>query len=206
MHLSEGVLHTPVLLSGAALAIAGIAVGLRRLESENLPLTALFAAAFFVAGTIHVPVGIGSVHLILNGMAGLFLGWAVFPAFLIALLLQVIFFSFGGFAVLGVNLCVMATPAVIVHYLFCSRLQPQMTLKDRLLVGIGAGVIGVGGAGALASFVLMLDGGKSYLDLVWLLLVSHVPVFILDSIISVGVITSLCKMYPAVLNRTENFS
>lgn len=206
MHLSEGVLHTPVLLSGAALAIAGIAVGLRRLESENLPLTALFAAAFFVAGTIHVPVGIGSVHLILNGMAGLFLGWAVFPAFLIALLLQVIFFSFGGFAVLGVNLCVMAAPAVIVHYLFRSRLQPQMTLKDRLLVGIGAGVIGVGGAGALASFVLMLDGGKSYLDLVWLLLVSHMPVFILDSIISVGVITSLCKMYPAVLNRTENFS
>ena len=77
MHLSEGVLHTPILLAGAVLAVAGIAVGLRRLESERLPLTALFAAAFFVAGTIHVPVGIGSVHLILNGMAGLFLGWAV---------------------------------------------------------------------------------------------------------------------------------
>ena len=66
MHLSEGVLHTPILLAGAVLAVAGIAVGLRRLESERLPLTALFAAAFFVAGTIHVPVGIGSVHLILN--------------------------------------------------------------------------------------------------------------------------------------------
>ena len=206
MHLSEGVLHTPILLAGAVLAVAGIAVGLRRLESERLPLTALFAAAFFVAGTIHVPVGIGSVHLILNGMAGLFLGWAVFPAFLIALLLQVIFFSFGGFAVLGVNLCVMETPAVIAHYLFRSRLQPHMALKDRLLVGIGSGVIGVGGAGALASFVLMLDGGKSYLNLVWLLLVSHIPVFILDSIISVGVITLLGKMYPEVMNRTENIS
>ena len=202
MHLSEGVLHTPILLAGAVLAVVGIAVGLRRLESERLPLTALFAAAFFVAGTIHVPVGIGSVHLILNGMAGLFLGWAVFPAFLIALLLQVIFFSFGGFAVLGVNLCVMATPAVIADYLFRSRLQPNMALKDRLLVGIGSGVIGVGGAGALASFVLMLDGGKSYLNLVWLLLVSHIPVFILDSIISVGVITLLGKMYPEVMNRT----
>ena len=206
MHLSEGVLHTPILLAGAVLAVAGIAVGLRRLESERLPLTALFAAAFFVAGTIHVPVGIGSVHLILNGMAGLFLGWAVFPAFLIALLLQVIFFSFGGFAVLSVNLCVMATPAVIAHYLFRSRLQPHMALKDRLLVGIGSGVIGVGGAGALASFVLMLDGGKSYLNLVWLLLVSHIPVFILDSIISVGVITLLGKMYPEVMNRTEHVS
>lgn len=78
MHLSEGVLHTPILLAGAVLAVAGIAVGLRRLESERLPLTALLPLHFFVAGTIHVPVGIGSVHLILNGMAGLFLGWAVF--------------------------------------------------------------------------------------------------------------------------------
>ena len=80
MHLSEGVLHTPVLLGGAAVALVCVMIGLKRLNSQQLPLTALFAAAFFVAGTIHVPVGIGSVHLILNGMAGLFLGWAVFPA------------------------------------------------------------------------------------------------------------------------------
>jgi len=200
MHLSEGVLHAPVLLANAVLATGGVAIGLRKLEQERLPLTALFAAAFFVAGTIHVPVGIGSVHLILNGMAGLFLGWTVFPAFLIALLLQVLFFSFGGFAVLGVNLCIMAIPAVIAHYLWRARLRPQMSLKDRLFVGIGAGVVGVGGAAALASLELMLDGGKSYTDLVWLLLASHLPVFVLDSVISVGVISLLCKMYPDALN------
>ena len=200
MHLSEGVLHAPVLLANAVLAAGGVAIGLRKLEQERLPLTALFAATFFVAGTIHVPVGIGSVHLILNGMAGLFLGWTVFPAFLIALLLQVLFFSFGGFAVLGVNLCIMAIPAVIAHYLWRARLRPQMSLKDRLFVGIGAGVVGVGGAAALASLELMLDGGKSYTDLVWLLLASHLPVFVLDSVISVGVISLLCKMYPDALN------
>lgn len=200
MHLSEGVLHAPVLLANAVLAAGGIAIGLRKLEQERLPLTALFAAAFFVAGTIHVPVGIGSVHLILNGMAGLFLGWTVFPAFLIVLLLQVLFFSFGGFAVLGVNLCIMAIPAIIAHYLWRARLRPQMSLKDRLFVGIGAGVVGVGGAAALASLELMLDGGKSYTDLVWLLLASHLPVFVLDSVISVGVISLLCKMYPDALN------
>ena len=199
MHLSEGVLHTPVLLAGVALAGVGVAIGLRRLESERLPLTALFAAAFFVAGTIHVPVGIGSVHLILNGMAGLFLGWAVFPAFLIALLLQVLFFSFGGFAVLGVNLCVMALPAVAAHYLLRGYLQPDMGLMAKLFTGIGSGVIGVGGAGALASLVLALDGGKHYQDLIALLLLSHLPVFLLDSIISYGVISLLGKMYPAAL-------
>ncbi len=199
MHLSEGVLHTPVLLAGAALAVVCVAVGLRRLDSERLPLTALFAAAFFVAGTIHVPLGIGSVHLILNGMAGLFLGWAVFPAFLIALLLQVLFFSFGGFAVLGVNLCVMAFPAVAAHYLLRGYLQPDMGPMAKLFTGVGTGVIGVGGAGALASLVLALDGGKHYQDLIALLLLSHLPVFVLDSIISYGVISLLGKMYPAAL-------
>ena len=199
MHLSEGVLHTPVLLAGVALAVVGVAVGLRRLESEGLPLTALFAAAFFVAGTIHVPVGIGSVHLILNGMAGLFLGWAVFPAFLIALLLQLLFFSFGGFAVLGVNLCVMALPAVAAHYVLRGYLKPDMGIMAKLIAGLGAGIIGVGGAGALASLVLALDGGKHYQDLIALLLLSHLPVFVLDGIISYGVISLLSKMYPSAL-------
>ena len=199
MHLSEGVLHTPVLLAGVALAVVGVAVGLRRLESERLPLTALCAAAFFVAGTIHVPVGIGSVHLILNGMAGLFLGWAVFPAFLIALLLQVLFFSFGGFAVLGVNLCVMALPAVVAHYVLRGYLKPDMGRMAKLFTGLGAGIIGVGGAGALASLVLAIDSGKHYQDLIALLLLSHLPVFVLDGIISYGVISLLSKMYPSAL-------
>ena len=199
MHLSEGVLHTPVLLAGVALAGVGVAVGLRRLESERLPLTALFAAAFFVAGTIHVPVGIGSVHLILNGMAGLFLGWAVFPAFLIALLLQVLFFSFGGFAVVGVNLCVMALPAVAAHYVLRGYLKPDMGSVAKLFTGLGAGIIGVGGAGTLASLVLAIDGGKHYQDLIALLLLSHLPVFVLDGIISYGVISLLSKMYPSAL-------
>ena len=199
MHLSEGVLHTPVLLAGVALAGVGVAVGLRRLESDRLPLTALFAAAFFVAGTIHVPVGIGSAHLILNGMAGLFLGWAVFPAFLIALLLQVLFFSFGGFAVLGVNLCVMALPAVAAHYVLRGYLKPDMGAMAKLITGLGAGIIGVSGAGALASLVLALDGGKHYQDLIALLLLSHLPVFVLDGMISYGVISLLSKMYPSAL-------
>ena len=199
MHLSEGVLHTPVLLAGVVFAVVGVAVGLRRLESERLPLTALFAAAFFVAGTIHVPVGIGSVHLILNGMAGLFLGWAVFPAFLIALLLQVLFFSFGGFAVLGVNLCVMALPAVAAHYVLRGYLKPDMGAMAKLITGLGAGIIGVSGAGALASLVLALDGGKHYQDLIALLLLSHLPVFVLDGMISYGVISLLSKMYPSAL-------
>lgn len=78
MHLSEGVLHLPVLAGAGVVAAAGVAIGIRQLDTSRLSLAALFGAAFFVAGTIHVPIGVSSVHLILNGLAGLFLGWAVF--------------------------------------------------------------------------------------------------------------------------------
>ena len=198
MHLSEGVLHSQTLIVGAAVAVAGIALGLKRLKSDRLSLTALFAAAFFVASTIHIPVGIGSVHLILNGVAGIFLGWAVFPAFLIALVLQALLFSFGGFSVLGVNLCIMALPALVVHYLSRPLLR-ELTRKRLISAGILAGVLGVGGSALIASLVLAMDGGKQYADLIGLLIVSHLPVFLVDSLISVGVLLTLAKMMPEAL-------
>ena len=198
MHLSEGVLHSSTLIAGAVVAAAGIAIGLKSLKSDRLSLTALFASAFFVASTIHIPVGIGSVHLILNGIAGIFLGWAVFPAFLIALALQALLFSFGGFAVLGVNLCIMALPALVVHYL--SRLLLRELTRKRLIsTGILAGVLGVGGSALIASLVLAMDSGKQYADLIGLLIVSHLPVFLVDSLISVGVLLTLAKMMPEAL-------
>ena len=200
MHLSEGVLHSSTLLVGAAVAIVGMAIGLKQLKSDRLSLTALFASAFFVASTIHIPVGIGSVHLILNGVAGIFLGWAVFPAFLIALALQALLFSFGGFSVLGVNLCIMALPALVMHYLSRPLLR-ELTRTRLISAGILAGVLGVGGSALIASLVLAMDGGKQYADLIGLLIVSHLPVFVVDSLISVGVLFTLAKMMPETLHR-----
>lgn len=202
MHLSEGVLHTPTLIAGYVTAIVGMTIGLKKIEGQKLPLVALFAAAFFVAGTIHIPVGVGSVHLILNGIAGLFLGWAVFPAFLIALVLQLLLFSFGGFSVLGINLCIMALPAVAVHYLLKPYFIENATNKRLGIIGGLSGVIGVGGAAMLASLVLALDGGATYLHLIGLLLISHLPVFVVDSLISISILTLLVKMRASIYHET----
>ncbi len=68
MHISEGVLSPPILISGAALAMLGTAVGLRKLDYENVPKTAILSAAFFIASLVHIPIGPSSVHLILNGL------------------------------------------------------------------------------------------------------------------------------------------
>lgn len=202
MHLSEGVLHTPTLVVGYVLAIVGIVIGLKKVEEKKLPLVALFSAAFFVAGTIHIPVGVGSVHLVLNGIAGLFLGWAVFPAFLIALILQLLLFSFGGFSVLGVNLCIMTLPAVAVHYLLKPYFVENISNKRLGVIGGLSGVIGVGGAAILASVVLALDGGSTYSHLITLLLISHLPVFVVDSLISMSILMLLVKMRVSIYHET----
>ena len=57
MHISEGVLSPAVLAGGAALAVAGTAIGLKKLDYEAIPRVAILSAAFFVATLIHVPVG-----------------------------------------------------------------------------------------------------------------------------------------------------
>ncbi|MFM8584932.1 MAG: energy-coupling factor ABC transporter permease, partial [Gammaproteobacteria bacterium] len=116
MHLADGVLDLPTLVGSALCATAGLAWGLRKLSPTTLPTAALFAAVFFVIGTLHIPVGIGSVHLILNGLIGLLLGWLAFPVIFVALILQALLFSFGGFTVLGANTLLLAAPAVLAHF------------------------------------------------------------------------------------------
>jgi len=47
MHLSEGVLHTPVLLAGVALAAIGVAVGLRRLDGRTFAFNRIVCCRIF---------------------------------------------------------------------------------------------------------------------------------------------------------------
>ncbi|MEH6629849.1 MAG: cobalt transporter CbiM [Halopseudomonas aestusnigri] len=117
MHIVDGALSNPVLIGGGVLAAAGVAYSLKKLEPEDLPRVGVLSAVFFVVSLIHVPLGFSSVHLILNGLLGIILGWAAFPALAVALLLQAIFFGFGGLTVLGVNAVNIAFPAVMVFYL-----------------------------------------------------------------------------------------
>jgi len=121
MHISEGVLSWPVLAGGAAIAAAAVGVGLRRLPDERIPVAGLLCALFFVAALIHIPVGIASVHLVLNGLCGVLLGWAAFPVIAAALTLQALLFGFGGLSTLGVNILVMGMPALIAAAAFRAR-------------------------------------------------------------------------------------
>lgn len=199
MHISEGILSGPVLAGGALAAALGIGLGLRRLDVENTPKTAMLAAVFFVASLIHVPVGPGNVHLILNGLAGILLGWAVFPALAVALFLQAMLFQFGGLTVLGVNVLTMALPGLAAYGGF--RLCRGATRSPQVVFGLGValGALSVLASGLLLTAALAL-GGRGFLNVAAGLVVVHVPVMVADGLVTGSALLFLRAVRPDLLD------
>jgi len=196
VHISEGVLSAPVLVSGGVLAAAGTAIGLKKIDYDHLARVGILSATFFVASLVHVPIGPSSVHLIMNGIVGLLLGWAAFPAILVALLLQGVFFQFGGITTLGVNTIIMALPAVICSYLFAPLLH-----KDRkylLLAGFGCGFCAVLFGGVIVGLALMFTE-ENFLKVAMLVVMAHIPVMIIEGIVTAFCVAFLKKVQPAML-------
>ncbi len=197
MHISEGVLSAPVLLTGAGATIGGVFIGLKQLSAERIPQVALLSAAFFIASLIHVPLGPSSVHLILNGLIGIILGWLSFPALLVALFLQAILFQFGGLTTLGVNTFNMAFPAVVVYYLF----RPLIKSNLPLVSSIGsflAGALGVFLAGIFVALELSFTG-ENFGAAAKLILVAHLPIMIIEGIVTIIIVGFLQKVRPEIL-------
>lgn len=201
MHISEGVLSGPVLLSGAALAAAGTAVGLKTLDYDRIAKAGMLAGAFFVASLVHVPFGPVSVHLILNGLVGLLLGWAAFPAILVALTLQAVFFQFGGITTLGVNTTLMALPAVLCQLAFGRLLFRRPTVAGAAAFACGS--LSVALAGVVASLALMFTE-ESFWSVAALVLAAHVPVMIIEGIITAMCVLFIRRVQPTMLPAWRN--
>lgn len=199
MHIAEGVLSPVILGGGAVLAALGVTLGLRRLDYERLMTVAVAAAVFFVGSLVHVPVGLSSAHLILNGLVGALLGWGAFPAILVALVLQGVLFQYGGITVLGVNTVTMATPAVLSAWLFCPLLRRP---RWRFLGGFCLGACSVAGAALLTALALgMTDEG--FVGAAQVLLVAHVPVMVVEGLVTALLVGFLARVRPAILGLGE---
>jgi len=196
MHISEGVLSGPVLASGAALAAAGTAVGLKKMDYDQVAKAGMLSAAFFVASLIHVPIGPSSVHLILNGIVGILLGWAAFPAILVALVLQAVLFQFGGITALGVNTVIMALPAVSAYLL----VRPLLFRRPKvaLAAAFAGGLLSVLLSALLAAAALMFTE-RNFLEVAGLLVAAHIPVMIIEGVVTAACIAFLKKVQPAML-------
>ena len=197
MHISEGILSGPVLISGMALAASGTAIGLKKLDFERIPRAAILSSAFFVASLIHVPIGPSSVHMILNGIVGLMLGWGAFPVILVALILQAVFFQFGGITTLGVNTMIMALPAVFCYYLFGGLVRKRSGIA--LPAAFACGAFSVFFGGIMVGLALIFTE-ENFLKVSYLVVAAHVPVMIIEGLITAFCVGFLKKVQPDMLH------
>ena len=196
MHISEGVLSAPILVSGMALTAAGTAVGLKKLDYERIAKAGMLSAAFFVASLIHVPVGPSNVHLILNGIVGLLLGWAAFPAILVALILQAVLFQFGGITTLGVNTTIMALPAVLCYMAFGPLIQRPHPVA--MMAAFACGFLAVFLGAVLVGLALIFTE-ENFLEVAAIVIAAHLPVMIIEGIVTALCVAFLKKVQPELL-------
>ena len=197
MHISEGVLSGPVLAGGAIISVAGLALGLKNIDYDKLPRVALLSAVFFVASLIHLPVGPSSIHLVLNGLVGIILGWAAFPALFVGLVLQAVLFQFGGLTVLGVNTATMALPAVLGYYLFA----PLLRRGGRIalpLAAFAAGFCAIVFSAVLTGVSLYMSG-EAFLGAAWAIVAANLPGMIIEGVVTAVAVVFLKKVKPELL-------
>jgi len=197
VHISEGVLSAPVLVTGAALTAGGCSIGLKKLDYDRIPQVAILTSAFFVASLIHVPIGPSSVHLVLNGLMGLLLGWPAFPAILIALFLQALLFQFGGITSLGVNTFNMALPAIFCFYLFGYAVKGRNNLIS-MGSAFACGFLGI----LMASFMVAISlvfTGDPFWGIAKVVVIAHLPIMVIEGLITLFSAGFLRKLKPELL-------
>lgn len=197
MHISEGILSAPVLITGAALTAAGVGFGLKKMDYDKIPQVAILSAVFFVAALIHVPIGPTSVHLILNGIMGIMLGAAAFPAIMVALLLQAVLFQFGGITTIGVNTFNMAFPALVCFYLFRHWVKHE-NVTVALSFAFACGFLAVL-LGSIMVAISLVFTGEAFLALAKLVVMAHLPVMIIEGFFTMFCVGFLRKVRPEML-------
>jgi cobalt/nickel transport system permease protein len=204
MHISEGVLSPPVLLTGACLAAGGLALGLKKTDYDRLPEAAVLAAAFFVASLVHLPIGPAAVHLVLPGICGILLGWSAFPAIFIGLSLQAILFQYGGLVVLGVNTAIMAGPAVLFGLAaagMVARDNPAIRYAAEFICGAGSVLM----SGTLAALALAASD-KAFDWAALAVVAAHLPIMAAEGALTIIIVEFVRKVRPEMLRRPPRTS
>jgi cobalt/nickel transport system permease protein len=200
MHISEGVLSSPVLFTGGAITAVGTAIGLKSLDYDKIMTVAMLTATFFVASLIHVPIGPGNVHLILGGLMGIVLGWGCFPAILTALFLQAIFFHYGGLTVIGVNTSTMALPALFCYYIF--RPWIKNNGNKRKIAAFCCGFFSILFSSLIMALALATTD-TGFLGVAKLVIAAHLPLMVIEGIITMFTVLFLSKVQPEFLGIGE---
>ena len=195
MHISDGVLSFEATAVVSAISLIALIKAVRDLKNEDISLTAVASAMFFIASFIHIPFGVTQIHLILLGVIGILISWSSFIAVFVALLLQALLLGYGGIVSLGVNLFVMAAPAVIVHYLY------QFGFVKRLNDKVKFFLVGFTGTFFATLFLaLILYFSKEEYSYAALTIFSvNIITMVIEGIVSMFLLLFIKKVYLSIL-------
>lgn len=197
MHISEGVLSAPVLITGIVGTAVLAAATMRKMDLEEIPKVSVITSVFFVSSLIHVPIGVTSVHLILNGLVGVILGWRAFPAVLVGLVLQAILFGHGGVTVIGVNSLMMGGGALIAYIVWKQRYHFSFKRRE-FIFGALAGATGVGISGIVLA-VALATTGEAFHAVAGAVLLAHIPIIIIEAGVVGACAEFLSRVKPEIL-------
>ena len=194
MHISEGVLSAPVLLAGWAVTAPAVAAILWRVKQAEIPRIACFSALFFVASFVHLPVGVSSMHLMLSGLVGAFLGPRAILAIFVALFLQGVFFGFGGLSVLGVNTAVIGFPAVLGGLFAAAAKAQELKVRTQKIYLFLAGFVPIVCSMLLLDLVLFISG-REFFAIATLISLEGAILAVLEGIITLFALSFIAKFY-----------
>jgi cobalt/nickel transport system permease protein len=149
VHIPDGFVSTPVAVAGAAVAVVGLTICVRRAGQDGterqLPLAGLVAAFFLVVGAPIIPVAVGtSGHLLGGTLAVALLGpWLGPVVITVVTVAQALFLGDGGVSALGVNVVNLALMPAAVGYpllLGLRRVLPRRPAGITVAAGVAAGV------------------------------------------------------------------
>jgi len=197
VHISDGVLSPPVLAFGWLVTIAMITLALKKSSAEEIPKLSLITSAFFVASLFHIPVGPTSVHLILNGLVGITLGILAYPSIFIGLVLQAFLFGHGGITALGVNAMNMGLPAIVAYGVFKLGKKTNIKHKESIFGALAAGTSVT--LAVLLTALMLLTTGREFKGVIIALVGFHVPVIVIEAIVTGAIVSLIVKVKPEVL-------
>ena len=210
MHIPDGFVPPYICLTGYGITGGLTWYCLRQIDRDsqiqaNIPKASLLTAAFFVASLIHIPLPPSSIHLVLNGVMGVVLGYYAFPAILIGLFFQAVMFQHGGLSTLGINAVILGFPALAAYNLFRLRNRlggDKQILTNILSFGAGAGALLLS---ATLFVVLMVTTISPDIDAdtekkaIYISLVSYVIQGAIEGSFTVMLVSFLDKVKPELL-------
>jgi len=195
MHIADGVLGLETTVVVSVISLIAMIKAVKELKNEDISITGVASAMFFIASFIHIPFGVTQIHLILLGVIGILISWSSFVAIFSALVLQAFLLGYGGVVSIGVNLFIMAMPAVLVSYLYHTNFIQK--LNDRVKFFI----VGFSGTFFATLFLtaILYFSKEEYNYVAFSIFSVNIVTMVIEGIVSMFLLLFIKKVYPKVL-------